>query len=67
MRGDWKLPRPGPIELHVGEPILPEGSDLRSIVRLRDRVAEAIAEACGEPRIELVAAGPLRPPPETCA
>ena len=60
MRGDWKLPRPGRMALHVGEPIAPPAAGLPAIVALRERVAEAIAAACGEPRIEMVAAGPLR-------
>jgi hypothetical protein len=34
------------------------------MIAVRERVAEAIAAACGEPRIEIVAAGPLRPPTE---
>jgi fatty-acyl-CoA synthase len=62
LRGDWGLPRPGRISLWVGEPIAPEGTDLASLVRLRDRVADAIAAHCGEPRLDLVAGGPERPP-----
>jgi len=62
QRGDEWLPRPGPIHLWVGEPVAPEGTDWAAMVRLRDRVAEAIAERCGEPRLDLVAAGPERPP-----
>ena len=41
----------------------PSGDDWRAIVSLRDRVAEAIAAHCGEPRLDLVAAGPERPAP----
>ena len=61
MRGDWGLPRPGRIALWVGEPIAPEGTDMAALVRLRARVADAIAAHCGEPRLDLVAAGPVRP------
>ena len=62
MRGDWKLPRPGPHRAARGRADPARGrATCASIVRLRERVAEAIAAACGEPRIELVAAGPLRP------
>jgi len=61
MRGDWGLPRPGPVSLWVGEPIAPEGTDMASLVRTRARVADAIAAHCGEPRLDLVAAGPERP------
>jgi len=62
MRGDWGLPRPGRVSLWVGEPVLPEGTDMAALVRLRDRVADAIAAHCGEFRLDLVAAGPERPP-----
>jgi fatty-acyl-CoA synthase len=62
MRGDWSLPRPGRVSLWVGEPVAPAETDMASLVRLRDRVADAIAARCGEPRLDLVAAGPERPP-----
>jgi 1-acyl-sn-glycerol-3-phosphate acyltransferase len=61
MRGEWKLPRPGRISLEVCDPVPPEGQDMASLVRLRERVADAIARASGEPRVDLVAAGPVRP------
>ncbi len=64
MRGDLKLPRPGRISLEVGEAVRPEGSDMASLVSLRDRVADAIAGACGEPRLDVVAGGPVRPAAE---
>jgi 1-acyl-sn-glycerol-3-phosphate acyltransferase len=64
MRGDWSLPRPRRIALWVGEPVAPEGTDMAALVRLRDRVADAIAAHCGEPRLDLVAAGPVRPASE---
>ena len=38
----------------------PEGDGWRAVVDLRDRVADAIAAHCGEPRLDLVAAGPER-------
>ena len=61
MRGDWGLPRPGRVSLWVGEPIAPEGTDMAALVRLRGRVADAIAAHCGEPRLDMLAAGPERP------
>ena len=61
MRGDWRLPRPGPVSLWVGAPIAPEGTDMAALVRLRSSVADTIAAHCGEPRLDLVAAGPERP------
>jgi 1-acyl-sn-glycerol-3-phosphate acyltransferase len=62
LRGDERLPRPGPIHLFVGEPLSPEGSDLSALVGLRDRVADVIAEHCAEPRLDVVAAGVERRP-----
>jgi 1-acyl-sn-glycerol-3-phosphate acyltransferase len=61
LRDGAALPRPGPIRLWIGAPITAEGSDWKAIVTLRDRVAEAIAAHCGEPRLDIVAAGPARP------
>jgi 1-acyl-sn-glycerol-3-phosphate acyltransferase len=60
LRGDHWFPRPGPIELWVGRPVHREGEGWRAVVALRDRVAAVIAEECGEPRLELVAGGPVR-------
>jgi hypothetical protein len=45
----------------IGSPLAPEGEGWHAIVSLRDRVAEAIATHCGEPRLDLVAGGPERP------
>jgi 1-acyl-sn-glycerol-3-phosphate acyltransferase len=58
LRDGRRVPRPGPIHIWVGRPISPEGSGWRAVVELRDRAAEAIAAHCGEPRLDLVAAGP---------
>jgi len=60
LREGWWLPRPGTIRLWVGPPVLPQGDGWRAVVDLRDRVADAIAAHCGEPRLDLVAAGPER-------
>jgi 1-acyl-sn-glycerol-3-phosphate acyltransferase len=57
--GDW-LPRPGPIELWAGLPMSPAGEGFRAVLELRDRVADAIAARCQEPRLDLVAGGPER-------
>ena len=61
LRGELRLPRPGPISLWVGEPVEPRGSEMTELVALRARVADAIAAECGEARLDLVAAGPARP------
>jgi 1-acyl-sn-glycerol-3-phosphate acyltransferase len=57
LRGDDWLPRPGPLHLFVGAPLSAGGADLKALVRLRDEVAHVIGEHCGEPRLDLVAAG----------
>ncbi|HEY3121952.1 MAG TPA: AMP-binding protein [Vicinamibacteria bacterium] len=54
------VPRPTRLHLWIGQPIMPGGGDWRDLVRLRDRVADEIAAHCGEPRLDLVAAGPER-------
>ena len=60
LRAGRRVPRPGPVGLWVGAPIAPAGDGWRSVVALRDRVADAVAAHCGEPRLDLVAAGPVR-------
>jgi 1-acyl-sn-glycerol-3-phosphate acyltransferase len=62
LRGETLRPRPGPIHLWIGEPIVAEGSDWRAMVALRDRAAAQIAAHTGEPLLDLVAGGPERPP-----
>ncbi len=57
LRGDEKLPHPGPIHLDVAEAVVADGDDLHALIRLRDRTAEAIGARCGEPRLDIVAAG----------
>jgi 1-acyl-sn-glycerol-3-phosphate acyltransferase len=61
LRGDTWLPRPGPIHVWIGDAIPPRGREWADAVALRDAVAEEIAAHCGEPRLDLVAAGPVRP------
>jgi 1-acyl-sn-glycerol-3-phosphate acyltransferase len=56
--GVW-LPRPGPIHLWIGPAIVPESRAWNAVLTLRERTAEAIAAHCGEPRLALVAGGPL--------
>jgi 1-acyl-sn-glycerol-3-phosphate acyltransferase len=65
LRGETWLPRPGPLHLFVGAPLRAGGSDLKAIVGLRDEVADVIAAHCGEPRLDLVAAGVDRRPSES--
>jgi 1-acyl-sn-glycerol-3-phosphate acyltransferase len=61
LRGDLGLPRPGRIALWVGDPVRPVGTEMAALVALRAFVMDRIAEHCGEPRLDLVAAGPARP------
>jgi 1-acyl-sn-glycerol-3-phosphate acyltransferase len=62
LRGDSPRPHPGRVRLWIGPPVMPGGTDWNAVVAFRDRVAEVIAAHCGEPRLDLVAAGPERPP-----
>jgi 1-acyl-sn-glycerol-3-phosphate acyltransferase len=61
LRADAFIPRPGKIQVWIGPEIHPEGEGFDGILDLRDRVAGVIASHCGEPRLDLVAAGPPRP------
>jgi 1-acyl-sn-glycerol-3-phosphate acyltransferase len=62
LRSGASIPRPAPVHLWIGPPISPAGEGWRAAIRLRDQVADAIAAHCGEPRLDLVAGGPERPP-----
>jgi 1-acyl-sn-glycerol-3-phosphate acyltransferase len=61
LRDGQIWPRPERIHLWAGPPVVPAGEGFKAIVALRDGVAQAIAAHCGEPRLDLVAAGPERP------
>ncbi len=54
--GTW-IPRPRRVGLWIGAPIQPGGKSWSDIVTLRDRVGDAIAAHCDEPRLDLVAPG----------
>ncbi len=58
--GTW-IPRPSKLALVVGTPILARSNTLAEIVRLRDEAAEQIARHIGEPRLDLITAGPPLP------
>jgi len=60
LRDKTWIPRPGPIEIEIGAPIVPTGGEWRDVVTLRDQVAHYVAERCGEPRLDIVAGGPER-------
>jgi 1-acyl-sn-glycerol-3-phosphate acyltransferase len=46
--GDW-LPRRGPVQVVVGAPITPSGSDWDAAIRLRNAARTHILAHCGEP------------------
>ncbi|HEU5260428.1 MAG TPA: AMP-binding protein [Gemmatimonadales bacterium] len=57
--GVW-LPRPGPIGVWIGSALVPASTAWRDVLELRDRAADVIAAHCNEPRLDLVAGGPVR-------
>ena len=60
LRGEQWLPRWSPVSVTIAPPIMPTGTDLASIVRLRDAVRGVILAGCGEPDLgELIK--PARP------
>ncbi len=61
LRDGSFVPRQVTLEVHVGTPITPAGSGWHGVIALRDASFEAIAARCGEPRLDLVNAGPERP------
>jgi 1-acyl-sn-glycerol-3-phosphate acyltransferase len=52
LRGDQWFPRRGEVELVVGPPLEPKGSDWPAAVDLRDRARAWMLGACGEPDLE---------------
>ena len=60
LRAGQMVPRPGPVHLWIGEAVAPDGNGWRAVVALRDRVATDIAAHCPEPRLDMVAGGPVR-------
>jgi 1-acyl-sn-glycerol-3-phosphate acyltransferase len=49
LRGEQWFPRWSPISVSIADPIQPSGTDLASLVRLRDSVRAVILAGCGEP------------------
>jgi len=52
LPADTHLPRPGRIDVWIGEPIVPDGKGWSAAIDLRNRTAEAVAAHCGEPRLD---------------
>jgi 1-acyl-sn-glycerol-3-phosphate acyltransferase len=55
--GFWR-PRPGRVDVWIGEPLSPPGKAWRDVVALRDLTAEQVAAHCGEARLDVAAARP---------
>ena len=60
LRDKTLVPRPGPIELWIGEPQAPRGEGWPAMVDLRDRVFAEIASRCGEPVLDVVPGPPKK-------
>ena len=52
LRSDVWFPRPGAIEVKIGEPLTPEGEGWAAAVALRDRSRALISRATGEPQLD---------------
>jgi len=62
LRSDQWFPRHSAINIEIDDPVLPEGDDFQSVVRLRDRVRRVMLARCGEPDLEeLVKPEPMSP------
>jgi 1-acyl-sn-glycerol-3-phosphate acyltransferase len=60
LRGEQWFPRWSPVSVTLTPAIMPSGTDLAAIVRLRDDVRDVILSGCGEPDLgELIK--PIRP------
>lgn len=56
FRDESRLLRPGKLVVTVCEPITPAGSEWQDVTQLRQAVRMAIAEHCGEPSLDFIAA-----------
>lgn len=61
LRDDEKLLRPSRITLTVCEPIMPKGSEWQDVTQLRNEVRAKIAQYCGEPSLDFIAAQTVAP------
>lgn len=52
LPADTYLPRPGRVDVWIGEPIVPQGKGWSAAIDLRNRTADAVAAHCGEPRLD---------------
>lgn len=59
LRSEQWFPRHAAISVEIGEPVMPSGTDFRSVLRLRDEVRGIVLSRCGEPDLgELIKPAP---------
>jgi len=58
LRGDQWFPRRTPVDVTIETPLMPEGTDFTSMLKLRDTARAAMLKHCGEPDL-----GVLEKPP----
>lgn len=61
LRDDEKLLRPGRVKVTISTPIKPSGKEWQDVIQLRNAVREEIANHCGEPTLDLIAAERVAP------
>lgn len=61
LRDDEKLLRPSRVVVTVCEPIMPHGSEWQDVTHLRNEVRAKIAQYCGEPSLDFIAAQTVAP------
>jgi 1-acyl-sn-glycerol-3-phosphate acyltransferase len=55
LRGGQWFPRRAAVRVEIGEPVMPSGTDFKSVLQLRDAVRNPMLSRCGEPDLrELV-------------
>lgn len=57
LRSGSILPKPARIKVHISEPVYPLNNSWEEIIRLRNEVRAEIAKHCGEPTLDMAAAG----------
>lgn len=62
LRDNEKLFKPGRINITIAEPIVPEGYEWQDVIALRKDVRQVIAQYCGEPLLDFIAAQKVAPP-----
>lgn len=58
LRGESFLPKPGTINVVIGEPVFPLSPKWDDVLQLQSNIREYIALNCHEPTIDIVVAGP---------